>query len=132
MQIFGRAGRPQYDTSGHGTIITSHDKLAHYLSLLTCQSPIESHFIQSLVDNLNAEVSCYYMGHISFIFTSPQVITWFILQVALGTVSNVEEAVHWLSYTYLHIRMRANPIAYGINYGNLMVTEVEIVFFHFL
>ena len=35
LQIFGRAGRPQFDKSGHGTIITSHDKLAHYLSLLT-------------------------------------------------------------------------------------------------
>jgi hypothetical protein len=24
MQIFGRAGRPQFDTSGEGIIITSH------------------------------------------------------------------------------------------------------------
>ena len=37
LQIFGRAGRPQFDKSGHGTIITTHDKLAHYLSLLTNQ-----------------------------------------------------------------------------------------------
>jgi replicative superfamily II helicase len=37
FQIFGRAGRPQFDTSGHGTIITAHDKLSHYLSLLTNQ-----------------------------------------------------------------------------------------------
>ena len=40
LQIFGRAGRPQFDTSGHGTIITTHDKLSHYLSLLTNQFPI--------------------------------------------------------------------------------------------
>ena len=57
MQIFGRAGRPQYDTFGRGTIITLYDKLAHYLSLLTRQNPIESQFIQSLTDNLNAEVT---------------------------------------------------------------------------
>lgn len=57
FQIFGRAGRPQFDTSGHGTIITAHDKLSHYLSLLTNQFPIESNFIALLADNLNAEIS---------------------------------------------------------------------------
>lgn len=56
LQIFGRAGRPQFDTSGHGIIITSHNKLSHYLSLLTNQFPIESSFVNFLADNLNAEV----------------------------------------------------------------------------
>ena len=56
MQIFGRAGRPQFDTEGHGYIITKHEKLSHYLTLLTRQTPIESQFVQSLTDNLNAEV----------------------------------------------------------------------------
>ncbi|CAN9514188.1 unnamed protein product [Ophioblennius macclurei] len=91
MQIFGRAGRPQFDKYGEGTIITTHDKLSHYLTLLTQQNPIESQFLDSLSDNLNAEV-------------------------ALGTVTNVEEAVKWLRYTYLYVRMRANPLAYGINH----------------
>ncbi|XP_056289492.1 activating signal cointegrator 1 complex subunit 3 [Pseudoliparis swirei] len=91
MQIFGRAGRPQFDKYGEGTIITTHDKLSHYLTLLTQQNPIESQFLDSLSDNLNAEI-------------------------ALGTVTNVEEAVKWLSYTYLYVRMRANPLAYGINH----------------
>uniref|UniRef100_A0AAV2MBR4 Activating signal cointegrator 1 complex subunit 3 n=1 Tax=Knipowitschia caucasica TaxID=637954 RepID=A0AAV2MBR4_KNICA len=91
MQIFGRAGRPQFDKFGEGTIITSHEKLSHYLTLLTQQNPIESQFLDSLADNLNAEI-------------------------ALGTVTNVEEAVKWLSYTYLYVRMRANPLVYGINH----------------
>ncbi|KAM6936460.1 activating signal cointegrator 1 complex subunit 3 isoform 1-T1 [Lycodopsis pacificus] len=91
MQIFGRAGRPQFDKYGEGTIITTHEKLSHYLTLLTQQNPIESQFLDSLADNLNAEI-------------------------ALGTVTNVEEAVKWLSYTYLYVRMRANPLAYGINH----------------
>lgn len=56
LQIFGRAGRPQFDRSGHGVIITAHEKLSHYLSLLTNQFPIESNFIACLIDNLNAEV----------------------------------------------------------------------------
>ncbi|XP_048008746.1 activating signal cointegrator 1 complex subunit 3 [Megalobrama amblycephala] len=91
MQIFGRAGRPQFDKYGEGTIITTHDKLSHYLTLLTQQNPIESQFLQSLADNLNAEI-------------------------ALGTVTNVDEAVRWMSYTYLYVRMRANPLVYGINH----------------
>uniref|UniRef100_A0A8C6KKY3 Activating signal cointegrator 1 complex subunit 3 n=1 Tax=Nothobranchius furzeri TaxID=105023 RepID=A0A8C6KKY3_NOTFU len=94
MQIFGRAGRPQFDRFGEGTIITTHDKLSHYLTLLTQQNPIESQFQNSLCDNLNAEI-------------------------ALGTVTNVEEAVRWLSYTYLYVRMRANPLVYGINHRAL-------------
>ncbi|KAH9644006.1 hypothetical protein HF086_004267 [Spodoptera exigua] len=84
LQIFGRAGRPQFDTSGTGIIITTHDKLTHYLKSMTNQFPIESNFINLLADNLNAEV-------------------------ALGTVTNIDEAVEWLSYTYLFVRMRINP-----------------------
>ncbi|KAK2663355.1 hypothetical protein Ddye_001929 [Dipteronia dyeriana] len=95
MQIFGRAGRPQFDKSGEGIIITSHDKLAYYLRLLTSQLPIESQFISSLKDNLNAEV-------------------------ALGTVTNVKEACAWLGYTYLSIRMRLNPLAYGIGWDEVV------------
>ncbi|KAM3873609.1 activating signal cointegrator 1 complex subunit 3 [Diretmus argenteus] len=55
MQIFGRAGRPQFDKYGEGTIITTHEKLSHYLTLLTQANPIESQFLDSLCDNLNAE-----------------------------------------------------------------------------
>lgn len=56
LQIFGRAGRPQFDTSGTGIIITTHDKLNHYLKSMTNQFPIESNFINLLADHLNAEV----------------------------------------------------------------------------
>ncbi|CAH2252491.1 activating signal cointegrator 1 complex subunit 3 isoform X1 [Pelobates cultripes] len=96
MQIFGRAGRPQFDKFGEGTIITTHEKLSHYLTLLTQQNPIESQFLESLADNMNAEI-------------------------ALGTVTNVEEAVKWLSYTYLFVRMRTNPLVYGISYKMLQM-----------
>lgn len=95
LQIFGRAGRPQFDTSGHAIIITTHNKLSHYLQLLTNQIPIESNFITYLADNLNAEI-------------------------ALGTISNVEEAVEWLSYTYLFVRMKLNFLEYGIPYQTIM------------
>ncbi|XP_072178267.1 activating signal cointegrator 1 complex subunit 3-like [Diadema setosum] len=95
LQIFGRAGRPQFDTFGEGYIITSHSKLLHYLKLLMTQNPIESQFKEKLADNLNAEI-------------------------VLGTVSNTEEALRWLRYTYLYIRMRLNPKAYGLGQADVM------------
>jgi pre-mRNA-splicing helicase BRR2 len=36
-------------------------------------------------------------------------------EIVLGTVANLKEAVNWLSYTYLFIRMRRNPDLYGVN-----------------
>lgn len=95
LQIFGRAGRPQFETHGEGYIITSHDKLSHYTSAITSQHPIESRFQERLIDNLNAEIS-------------------------LGTVTKVDEAVSWLSYTYLFVRMLKNPRVYGIENGEIM------------
>lgn len=47
------------------------------------------------------------------------------IQIALGSVTNVEEAVKWLSYTYLYVRMRANPLAYGINHKAFQVVDPE-------
>ncbi|KAF1321526.1 Activating signal cointegrator 1 complex subunit 3, partial [Globisporangium splendens] len=89
MQIFGRAGRPQYDTSGDAVLMTTHDQLPHYLRLLTTGIPMESALIKALPDHLNAEI-------------------------VSGTVSNLDEACEWLSYTYLYVRMKKNPLAYGM------------------
>lgn len=89
LQMFGRAGRPQYDTSGQAIIITTHNKLEHYIMQLLNQRPIESQLINRLADNLNAEI-------------------------VLGTVCNLEEAVTWLNYTYLFVRICKNPLLYGI------------------
>lgn len=91
LQIFGRAGRPQFEDTGIGFICTTHDKLQHYLAAVTQQQPIESNFSKRLVDNLNAEIS-------------------------LGTVTSVSEAVTWLGYSYLFVRMQRNPHAYGIDW----------------
>ncbi|KAL1874544.1 putative steryl acetyl hydrolase mug81 [Diaporthe australafricana] len=92
LQIFGRAGRPQFEDTGIGMICTTQDKLAHYLTAVTDQLPIESKFSAKLVDNLNAEV-------------------------ALGTVTSIAEAVQWIGYSYLFVRMRRNPMAYGIDWN---------------
>ena len=39
--------------------------------------------------------------------------------MSLDTVTNMEEAVEWLSYTYLYVRMRKNPQVYRIKYQEL-------------
>ncbi|KXX76110.1 putative helicase mug81 [Madurella mycetomatis] len=92
LQIFGRAGRPQFEDVGIGMICTTHDKLAHYLTAVTDQLPIESRFSAKLVDNLNAEIS-------------------------LGTVNSISDAVTWIGYSYLFVRMKRNPMAYGIEWS---------------
>ncbi|KAJ1331608.1 antiviral helicase SLH1 [Microdochium nivale] len=94
LQIFGRAGRPQFEDTGIGMICTTADKLPHYLTAVTEQQPIESRFSAKLVDNLNAEI-------------------------ALGTVTSIPEAVQWIGYSYLFVRMKRNPMAYGIEWSEM-------------
>jgi len=89
QQMLGRAGRPQYDSEGEGIIMTAHSELQYYLSLMNLQLPVESQLIKSLPDHLNAEV-------------------------VLGTVQTISEAVDWLSYSFLYVRMLQNPKLYGI------------------
>ena len=54
----------------------------------TCNINVGIRFIEGMVDSLNAEVS-------------------------LGTVANIREAIRWIGYTYLFVRMRKNPMVYG-------------------
>ncbi|KAI2618848.1 Sec63-domain-containing protein [Hypoxylon sp. NC1633] len=94
LQIFGRAGRPQFEDVGIGMICTTQEKLTHYLTAVTEQQPIESKFSSKLVDNLNAEI-------------------------ALGTVTSIPEAVQWIGYSYLFVRMQRSPMAYGIEWAEI-------------
>ncbi|KAJ5026530.1 Sec63 Brl domain-containing protein [Bipolaris maydis] len=100
LQMLGRAGRPQYDTYGEGIIITTQSEIQYYLSLLNQQLPIESQLISKLADNLNAEI-------------------------VLGNVRSRDEAVDWLGYTYLFVRMLRSPALYrvGPEYENDTVLE---------
>ncbi|GAA5995998.1 hypothetical protein JCM5350_007013 [Sporobolomyces pararoseus] len=90
LQMLGRAGRPQYDTFGEGIIITNHSELQYYLSMMNQQLPIESQYVSKLADNLNAEI-------------------------VLGTIRNRDEAVQWLGYTYLYVRMLGSPSLYSVD-----------------
>ncbi|GET86899.1 ATP-dependent RNA helicase, putative [Leishmania tarentolae] len=94
MQIFGRAGRPQFDTSGHGIIISDDKEVSHFLRLIAHALPIESQMQGKLCDHLNAEVNA-------------------------GTISSVMEASSWLEYTYMWQRIRVNPLTYGLKVNNV-------------
>ncbi|KAF2071489.1 hypothetical protein CYY_007184, partial [Polysphondylium violaceum] len=93
-QMLGRAGRPPFDKEGEGIVITSQQELQFYLSLLNTQLSIESQFISKLADNLNAEI-------------------------VLGSITNIQDAVYWLGYTYLYICMLRNPPLYEISYDEI-------------
>ncbi|KAL6715877.1 Pre-mRNA-splicing helicase BRR2 [Lecanora helva] len=104
LQMLGRAGRPQYDTFGEGIIITTQSEMQYYCSLMNQQLPIESQFISKLADNMNAEI-------------------------VLGNIRNRDEAVEWLGYTYLFVRMLRSPGLYsvGAEYENDEVLEQKRV-----
>lgn len=107
LQMLGRAGRPRYDKTGEGVIITSHEEIQYYLAILNQQLPIESQLVSKLVDNLNAEI-------------------------VLGTVKSRTDAIDWLGYTYLYIRMLKSPALYhvGADYAddkNLYWKRLDLV-----
>jgi activating signal cointegrator complex subunit 3 len=92
QQMFGRAGRPQYDTSGEATLITDHAKVNSYIGALTNSSPIDSRFLKFIKEALNAEV-------------------------VSGTVTSEDEAFDWLKYTFLAVRLKRCPEIYGCPRG---------------
>ena len=80
FSALGEQVAPQFDTSGEAVLITEHAQLHRYTSMLNNALPLESYLLKRLPDALNAEV----VG---------------------GTVANVSEAVEWLGYTFLYVRM---------------------------
>lgn len=94
QQIFGRAGRPQYDVEGEGIICTTVNRVDDYVKMMSNEQNIESHLHNNLDDCLNAEIS-------------------------IGTVTNITEAIQWLKFTYFWIRLKRNPRHYGVDMKTL-------------
>lgn len=90
LQMMGRAGRFGLDFEGEGIILTTHSELQYYLSLMNQQLPVESQFIKRLPDMMNAEI-------------------------VLGNIASIRDAITWIGYTYLYVRMLRSPLSYSIN-----------------
>ena len=89
MQMLGRAGRPQFDTTGVAVIMTRSEKVQRYERMVTGEDLLESCLHLNLLEHLNAEVS-------------------------LGTVSDMRTAVRWLQSTFLYVRLSRNPDHYKL------------------
>ena len=94
QQIFGRAGRPQFDVEGEGIIITQYKMVDEYVRMMSNKQPVESNLIKGLDNCINAEISA-------------------------GTITTVTEGVQWLKKSFYYQRVKKNPLAYGIKYEDM-------------
>ncbi|NWY96288.1 HFM1 helicase, partial [Loxia curvirostra] len=92
LQMIGRAGRPQFDTTATAVIMTRCSTRERYIQMLNGADIIESSLHRHLVEHLNAEI-------------------------VLHTVTNVSVALEWIRSTFLYIRALKNPTHYGFSSG---------------
>ncbi|XP_027746491.1 probable ATP-dependent DNA helicase HFM1 isoform X3 [Empidonax traillii] len=92
LQMIGRAGRPQFDTTATAVIMTRWSTKGRYIQMLNGADIIESSLHRHLVEHLNAEI-------------------------VLHTVTDVTVALEWIRSTFLYIRALKNPTHYGFSPG---------------
>ncbi|KAI5648292.1 hypothetical protein M9H77_34297 [Catharanthus roseus] len=80
LQMMGRAGRPQYDQHGKAIILVHEPKKSFYKKFLYEPFPVESSLREQLHDHFNAEI-------------------------VSGTICHKEDAMHYLTWTYLFRRL---------------------------
>ncbi|CAI7778033.1 unnamed protein product [Closterium sp. NIES-53] len=93
LQMMGRASRPGLDDAGRCVIFCHSARKEYYKKFLLEPLPVESHLDQHLHDPLNAEV-------------------------VVRTVENKQDAVDYLTWSFLYRRLTQNP-----NYYNLTGTS---------
>jgi len=89
LQMLGRAGRPQFDTSGIARIFTQDAKKAFYKHFLHTGFPVESSLHNVLDNHLGAEVSA-------------------------ETITTKQDALDYLTWTFFFRRLHKNPSYYGL------------------
>ncbi|KAH6758463.1 U5 small nuclear ribonucleoprotein helicase [Perilla frutescens var. frutescens] len=89
--MMGRAGRPQFDQHGKAIILVHEPKKSFYKKFLYEPFPVESSLREQLHDHINAEI-------------------------VSGTIRHKEDAIHYLTWTYLFRRLGVNPAYYGLEH----------------
>jgi len=87
LQMLGRAGRPGYDETGYAYVVCESEDADRYRTLLREGKEIESRLAGELDAHLNAEI-------------------------ALGTISDLEDVMSWLETTFYYVRAQSAPEQY--------------------
>ncbi|NKE36891.1 DEAD/DEAH box helicase [Natronococcus sp. JC468] len=87
LQMLGRAGRPGYDDVGYGWVVCDTAEADKYRRLLEDGKEIESRLAETLGTHLNAEI-------------------------AMGTITDLEDVMDWLETTFYYVRGQSKPEAY--------------------
>lgn len=105
LQMMGHASRPSKDTSGKCVILCHAPRKEYYKKFLYEAFPVESHLHHYLHDNLNAEV-------------------------VVGVIQNKQDAVDYLTWTFIYRRLTQNPNYYnlqGVSHRHLSDHLSELV-----
>ncbi|KAM7539960.1 hypothetical protein Aperf_G00000024750 [Anoplocephala perfoliata] len=101
LQMIGRAGRPQFDMSATAVIMTTSDKKEYYEHCLEDAENVESSLHVCLTDFLNVEI-------------------------VLDRIRSFDDVMHWISCTYLAVRLSQNPTFYGLQKCHLDNNSVKL------
>lgn len=90
LQMMGRAGRPQFDTTGIARVFVQDSKKNFFKKFLHEPFPVESSLHKFMDDHINAEI----VG---------------------GTIKTKQDAMDYLTWTYFYRRLQQNPTYYGLD-----------------
>ncbi|KAK6123255.1 hypothetical protein DH2020_043012 [Rehmannia glutinosa] len=105
LVMMGHASRPLVDNSGKCVILCHAPRKEYYKKFLYEAFPVESHLHHYLHDNLNAEV-------------------------VVGVIQNKQDAVDYLTWTFMYRRLTQNPNYYnlqGVSHRHLSDHLSELV-----